>query len=192
MRKDMLIEKQAKASSFYSCEKDAEIIIRKLFAEGGPYSSQLKRLLILNTKDCLDNFSENYNKIITNTSVKELIEGNYITLVPKIKMNEHEEVKSYIILTFDNFVETSNPEFRDCTVSFDIICHTDYWDLGNYRMRPLKIAGIIDGILNNAKLTGIGELHFLALNQLILSEDLSGYTLTYQATHGSDDRISGI
>ena len=110
---------------------------------------------------------------------------------PKLKMKEHEEVKSYIILSFDNFVETSNPEFRDCTVSFDIICHTDYWDLGDYKLRPLKIAGIIDGILNDSKLTSIGELQFLGLNQLILSEELAGYTLTFQATHGSDDNIPG-
>lgn len=190
MRKDMLVDKRVK-TSFYSCEKDAEIIIQKLFADGNSYSAQLKRLLVLNTKDCLDISNQNYNKIIANTSVKDLIEGNYITLVPKIKMKEHEEVKSYIILSFDNFVETSNPEFRDCTVSFDIICHTDYWDLGDYKLRPLKIAGIIDGILNDSKLTGIGELQFLGLNQLILSEELAGYTLTFQATHGSDDNIPG-
>jgi hypothetical protein len=190
MRKDMLVDKRVK-TSFYSCEKDAEIIIQKLFADGNSYSAQLKRLLVLNTKDCLDSSNQNYNKIIANTSVKDLIEGNYITLVPKIKMKEHEEVKSYIILSFDNFVETSNPEFRDCTVSFDIICHTDYWDLGDYKLRPLKIAGIIDGILNDSKLTGIGELQFLGLNQLILSEELAGYTLTFQATHGSDDNIPG-
>ena len=190
MRKDILVDKRVK-TSFYSCEKDAEIIIQKLFADGNSYSAQLKRLLILNTKDCLDSSNQNYNKIIANTSVKDLIEGNYITLVPKIKMKEHEEVKSYIILSFDNFVETSNPEFRDCTVSFDIICHTDYWDLGDYKLRPLKIAGIIDGILNDSKLTGIGELQFLGLNQLILSEELAGYTLTFQATHGSDDSIPG-
>jgi hypothetical protein len=41
-------------------------------------------------------------------------------------------------------------------VNFDIICHTRHWDIGNYRMRPLKIAGYIDGILNNCKLSGIG------------------------------------
>ena len=179
-------------SSFLSCEKDAEEIIKRLFVNSQPYSDQLKRLLVINTKDCLDNSNQNYLEIVKNTSVKELIEGKYITLVPRLNMKEHEEVKSYIILTFDNFIETTNPEYRDCTVSFDIICHTDYWDLGDYKMRPLKIAGIIDGLLNNTKLSGIGELHFLALNQLILSEDLSGYTLTYQATHGSDDRIPGI
>ena len=72
---------------------------------------------------------------------------------------------------------------------FDIICHTDYWDLGDYRLRPLKIAGYIDGILNNSKLSGIGTLQFLTANELILNEQLSGYTLVYEAIHGTDDKI---
>lgn len=190
MRKDLIMEKSIH-STFYSSEKDAEMIIRKLLTQSGDYSDQLKRLLVLNTKDCLDNSNENYRKIMANTSVKDIIEGKYITLVPKIQLQEHEEIKSYVILTFDNFVETSNPEFRDCEVSFDILCHTDYWDIGNYQIRPMKIAGIIDGLLNNTKLTGIGELHFLSMRQLILSDELAGYSLTFQATHGSDDRIPG-
>ena len=177
-------------SSFLSCEKDAETIIKKLFVDSRPYSNELKRLLVINTKDCLDDSNENYCKIVENTSVKDLFEENYITLVPKVKMKEHEEVKSYIILTFDNFVETSNPEYRDCTISLDILCHTDCWALNNYQLRPMKIAGLIDGILNNCKLSGIGELHFLGCSEVPLNEDISGYTLLYHATHGNDDLIT--
>mgnify|MGYP003444014135 CR=1 FL=1 len=61
--------------------------------------------------------------------------------------------------------------------------------MGNYRIRPLKIAGYIDGILNEAKLSGIGTFNFLGCNELILDEDLAGYTLTYHAVHGNDDII---
>ena len=132
---------------------------------------------------------ELYQKIIENTSLKELIEGNYITLIPKLKLKEHEDVKSYIIMTFDDFSPTTNPEYRDCIVSFDIICHTDYWQMDNYQIRPLKIAGIIDGLLNDAKLSGIGTFQFVGCNELVLDEVFSGYCLTYLATHGSDDII---
>ena len=41
-------------SSFLSCEKDTESIIRKLFIDSRPYSDYLKRLLIINTSDCID------------------------------------------------------------------------------------------------------------------------------------------
>lgn len=178
-------------SSFYSCEKDAETIIKKLFVDSQPFSNELKRLLVINTVDCLDKSNENYQKIVEKISVRDIIEGNYFTLVPKIKMGEHEEFKSYVILSFDNFIPTSNPEYRDCTVAFDILCPLDYWDLGDYRLRPMKIAGIIDGILNNSKLSGIGTLQFMSMSELILNEHYAGYTLMFQATHGNDDKLPG-
>ena len=128
-----------------------------------------------------------YKTLIDNMKLKDLREEGYIRLEPKLKFNEHEEVKSYLILSLDNFTpNATNPEFRDCTVSFDIICHTDYWDIGNYRLRPIKIAGIIDGILNGSKLTGIGEFLFMGCNELILNEELSGYTLMFRAIHQTD------
>jgi hypothetical protein len=93
----------------------------------------------------------------------------------------------------DNFTTNdSNPYYRDCTITFDIICHTDYWDIGNYRVRPIKIAGYIDGLLNHAKLSGIGTLDFLGCSELVLNEDLSGYTLSYRAIHGNDDKLPPI
>ena len=101
----------------------------------------------------------------------------------------YEEVKAYIIIGFDNFTPSMNTEFRDNTISFDVICHTDHWSTGSFTLRPLQICGYIDGMLNKQKMSGIGELQFLSCNELILDENLSGYTLTYIATHGSDDII---
>ena len=178
-------------SSFLSCEKDTESIIRKLFVDSKPHSDMLKRLLLINTPDCLNDMTNQvYIDKIKNTSIKDLREQGYIRLEPKIKLKENEEVKSYIVISFDNFVPNStNPEFRDCVVMIDIICHTDYWDVGNFRLRPLKIAGYIDGILNGCKLSGIGKFQFAGCNELVLSEELSGYCLMYSAIHGSDDEI---
>ena len=42
-------------SSFLSCGKDTETILNKLFVEDKQHARELKRLLIINTKDCLDN-----------------------------------------------------------------------------------------------------------------------------------------
>ena len=189
MRRDNISSSQLK-SSFLSCEKDAETIIRKLFIESQPYSNELKRLLVINTKDCLDNSNLNYAKIVENIKVKDLMEGNYFTLVPKLKMKEHEEVKSYIVMSFDHFAPTiSNPQYRDRAITFDIICPTDYWDLGDYKLRPLKIAGIIDGILDDCRLSGIGTLQFSSMHELIVDENLAGYSLMFAAVNGNDDNL---
>lgn len=190
MHKDLTKELE---SSFLSCEKDVELILKKLFVDARPYSNILKKLLVINTKDCLvkaGDHANEYDKIIEDFPLSKLRENGYIRLEPKIFFEEHEEVKSYILLSFDDFtMNEENPQFRDCTVNFDIICHTDYWDIGDYRMRPLKIAGYIDGILNNNKLTGIGRFIFSGCHELILNENLSGYTISYRAIHGSDDLI---
>lgn len=191
MRKDISLPSSQFSSSFLSCEKDIEEILRKLFVSSKPYSDYLKKLLVINTQDCLDNeTSTTIQQKIADMSLAKLRQEGYIKLEPKIKIGEHEEVKSYIIISCDNFTpNATNPHYRDCTVTFDIICHTDYWDIGNYRIRPLKIAGYIDGILNKARLSGIGTFNFIGCNQIILNEELSGYTLIYSAIHGNDDKL---
>ena len=189
MHKNLTKEPQ---SSFLSCEKDTELILKKLFIDERPHSDILKKLLVIPEKDCLTTGANSviYNEKINKMQVSDLRKQGYIKLEPKLKFNEHEEIKSYLLLSFDNFsTNATNPQFRDYTVSFDIICHTDCWDVSNYALRPLKIAGYIDGLLNNTKLTGIGEFHFLSCNELLLNEHLSGYTLSFRAVHGSDDLI---
>ena len=191
MRKDISLPSSQFSSSFLSCEKDIEEILRKLFVSSKPYSDYLKKLLVINTKDCLDNeTSTTIQQKIADMNLAKLRQEGYIKLEPKIRFGENEEVKSYIIISCDNFTPNAiNPHYRDCTVTFDILCHTDYWDIGNYRVRPLKIAGYIDGILNNTKLTGIGKLKFISCNEIILKDSLCGYCLMYAAVHGNDDNI---
>lgn len=191
MKRDTILTANRFNSSFLSCEKDIETILKKLFIESKPYSDILKRLLVINTKDCLEDNSETVLNKIQQTTLSQLIKDKYIRLSPKIEIEEHDEVKAYLIISSDNYTTNeNNPYYRDCTITFDIICYTDYWDIGNYRLRPLKIAGYIDGILNNAKLSGIGTFNFIGCNELILNETLSGYTLSYRAIHGNDDKIA--
>ena len=189
MKKDLALRPVDFTSSFLSCEKDLESILRRLFIESQPYSDDLKRLLVINTKDCLDNKdSKVYQNAIKDMSLAKLREDGYIKIEPKISMPEHEQVKSYLLFSFDNFTPNQkNPQFRDCAVHIDVLCHTDYWDIGNFRLRPLKICGYIDGILNKCRLSGIGTFQFVGCNELVLDETLSGYTLTYYAIHGTDD-----
>lgn len=192
MRKDLAMGPIK--SSFLSCEKDFETILRRLFIESKPHNEELIRLLVLNTPDCLDNrTSEVYkSKIAEMSSLTKIKEEGYIRFNPKITFGEHQEVKSYIIMAMDQFTpNATNPQFRDCTIRFQIICHTECWDMENYRVRPLKIAGYIDGILNNSKLSGIGTLQFKGCNEMMIGPGLAGYMLTYRAIHGGEDTHEG-
>lgn len=203
MRKDIVSIKPLQ-SSFLSCSKDAETIIKKLFVEAKPYSDKLKRLLIINEPDCLDDYIKTYQDIIDKKSLSILRKEGYIRLNPKIARGEHEEIKSYIIIGFDNFTTNAhNPIYLDCTLNFDIICYDDAWEIDNYVIRPLAIAGYIDGILNqltnnykkmwqggmsNMKLSGMGEYLFMGCNLAVLNEDISMYTLSYRALHFTEDK----
>ena len=73
MKRDVIMPASKFNSSFLSCQKDIETILRKLFIESKPYSDYLKRLLIINTEDCLDTNNPIYNEQIKK-SLKEIID----------------------------------------------------------------------------------------------------------------------
>ena len=165
-----------KKSSFLSLEKDAGMIVQKMLK-----NEDLKKLLYYQDEHCLK---------MPNIGPKETLSliNKQIRLVPKVSVDN--EAFTYVILSFDNFTpNATNPEFRDNIVSFDILCHFDHWNLGDFQLRPYKIAGEIDSMFNGKHLTGIGELEFLGANQLVLNDELAGLTLMYSAIHGEEDKV---
>ena len=162
-------------SSFLSMEKDASLISNMLLR-----NERLKKLLYYTTPDCLD------RKILTEDQSLELF-GKNIKLVPKLYVDN--SVLNYIILSFDNFTPNmTNPEFRDNIIEFDIICHFDQWQLKDFQLRPYRIAAEIDSMFDEKHLSGIGLLHFLGANQIILTDEYAGLCLIYQAIHGGEDK----
>ena len=201
MRADVILTKPI-YSSFLSCQIDTEELIKLLFVKSKPYSDKLKRLLVINKPDCLNENNTKYQELIDSKPLSKLREEGYVRLNPKITRKEFQEIKSYILITFDNFSPNRiDPKFMDCTVNFDIICYDDEWDLQGFRTRPLMIAGYIDGILNslsnknkqsspqqnNIKLSGMGNYSFLGCNLVVLNQDISMYTLSYRAVHFTEN-----
>ena len=162
-------------SSFLAMEKDFSIIVTKILED-----DELKKLLYYNTKDCLSKPS------LTQEQSYSLI-GNNVRIVPRLPIEQ--EGKPYILIAFDNFMENaSNPQFRDSIITFDILVPFEMWDLDDFRLRPYKIAGRIDGRINNQKLTGIGKVQFLSANQMIINDQFAGLSLMYQVIYGGEDR----
>ena len=138
-------------SSFLSLEKDFKLIVSKIMK-----NQNLLKLLKYPVKEALSGPDLNQKEIL------EML-GNEIRIVPKIPIEL--DLKEYIIISMDNFTENKeNPEFRDCNITFDIICNFDVWDLGDFKLRPCKIAGEIDSMFNKKHLTGIGQLKFVSGN----------------------------
>ena len=162
-------------SSFLSIEKDLSIITGNL--EQCP---RLKRLLCNNSKSCLEDPTPEI-------SISEMIDNSIIKIIPKLKVDK--ELRQYLIINFDNFTQNaSNTEFRNNTIEFDIVCHFDQWNLGNYRLRPYRIAAEIDSIFDGKYLTGIGTLEFLGATLIVLTDEFAGIALTYNIIHGEEDK----
>ena len=161
-------------SSFLSVEKDLGIIIDNMLK-----NERLKRLLHYTSPDALErpNISEDESLALI---------GKNIKIIPKLYVDK--SVLNYIIISFDNFTETNNPEFRDNVVEFDIICHFDQWQMRDFALRPYKIAAEIDTIFDNKKLTGLGHLEFLGASQMVLTDEFAGLCLMYRAVHGEEDK----
>ena len=170
----MVIKSPEPKSSFLSTEKDMNLIVSAMIK-----NERLKRLLHYTSADALN------RKNLTEDETLELF-GKNIKIVPKLIVDK--SVLNYVIISFDNFVPSGNPDFRDNIIEFDIICHFDQWNLKDFALRPYKIAAEIDSMFNGKHLTGIGELNFLGANQIILTDEFAGLCLMYSAVHGEEDK----
>lgn len=163
-------------SSFLSIEKDMNIISSQMLK-----NTRLKKLLYYNSIDALQ------KPELSDKESIELFKHN-IKLIPKLKVSSEEY--NYIIISFDDFIENfTNPQFRDNTIEFDILCHYDNWQLMDFQLRPYRIAAEIDSTFNNQHLTGIGTLHFIS-GQFTESanQEYGGICLKYRAIHGEEDK----
>ena len=145
-------------SSFLSINKDMKLLVDKVLA-----NDRLCNLLYYTSRDALQ------QKKLTDEQ-KIAMFGQQIRLVPKLYVDT--PVLNYMIISFDNFIESENPEFRDNIIEFDIICHFDQWQLKDFDLRPYRIAAEIDTMLNKQRLT----------------DEFGGICLMYKTYHGGEDK----
>lgn len=166
-------------SSFLSVDKDLSIIINKILS-----NDRLCKLLYYTEKDCLK--AEN----LTMAQKLSMI-NKQIKIVPWIFIDK--ECPNYIIVSMTDFMPNdTNPEFRDCAIEIKVLCHPDHWNLGDFALRPYKIMGEIDAMLNGQKLTGIGEVTLRICSGLNMNGELCGLSATYDAVHGVEDQIKPL
>ena len=162
-------------SSFLSIEKDMGIIVDRICD-----NERLKRLLYYTTPDAMEKPN------LTDDQMYELFKKN-IRIVPKLKVDN--SVLNYLVIKFYNFITNpTNPQFRDNTIEFDIICHYDQWRLKDYQLRPYRIAAELDSMLNDTHLSGIGKLEFSTTGTINMGDEYAGVCLLYRAVHGEEDK----
>lgn len=155
-------------SSFNSVEKDLAYITQKI----GENESLLKLLVL----------KENDKNPLSVQEKKEILKNN-IKIVPKLT-DCNTDVESYIVINFDNFTQNEeNPEYRDKMLIFDIICHLDTWNMGDFKLRPYKILGHLDMMFNKKSLDGTCTIDFMGANVLSIDDSISGITALYSVIY---------
>ena len=160
-------------SSFLSVEKDLDIIISKICK-----NQRLLKLLYYNVPNALA------QPALSDDQLEEVIKNN-IKIVPKTYVED--EYHNYLIIKFDNFLTGLNPEFRNNTIEFDILCNYENWQLDGYALRPIKIMAEIDSMFNGARLTGAGLTEFGGATDIIATDQMAGYCIFFNVIHGGED-----
>lgn len=157
-------------SSFLAVEKDLSLIVDRMMK-----NDRLKKLIYYSVPNALDQPN------VPNDKALGML-GTQIKIVPKIYVDKPEFC--YVLISCSSFVENlTNPEFRDNTIVFTILCHFDQWNLGNFKLRPYAIAAELDSMFNNTKLTGIGEIQFFKANEINENDEFGGIELIYTTIH---------
>lgn len=166
---------KAPVSRFLSVDKDMSKMSAMLYE-----NERLCRLLCKLTPSALTEPN------LTPEEKVKMIQKKTIRFMPKVSVDT--ELPIYIVIGFDKFTPTINPEFRDNIIAISIFCHFDYWMLDNGMQRPYRIAAEIDTMLSDARLSGIGTLQFNSASQLMINGNFGGIGLEYLATHGDEDK----
>lgn len=162
-------------SSFLSVDKDMNLIVNRILE-----NERLCKMLYYSSADALK------RRELTEEEKLSMF-GKNIKIVPKLTVDN--EVLQYLCIGFSNFITNpTNPEFRDHTIEFDIVCHFDQWTLGDFALRPYKIAAELDTMFDKKKFAGIGLLEFVGATPIMLTNEFGGLCLMYRTVNGEDDR----
>ena len=174
----MKIEKyKTPKSSFLAVEKDLSLIVDRMMK-----NERLKKLIYYSVPNALEQ-----PNVPQEEAIKML--NSQIKIVPKVYIDKPEFC--YVLISCSSFIENfTNPEFRNNTIVFTILCHFDQWNLGNFKLRPYAIAAELDSMFNNKHLTGIGEIKFVQANEINENDEFGGFEIIYQTIHAYDGEDS--
>jgi hypothetical protein len=91
-----------------------------------------------------------------------------------------EKQQSILTVECDNAKLSSNPEFTNMKLVFNIMCHTDLWMIKG-SIRPYMIMEEIDDIFgeNSHNRLSIGKVHLDRCQKVIYNPKFAGYMLSY-------------
>lgn len=115
---------------------------------------------------------------ISQQKYKSDIYGKLIKFVPRILPKETEQSVIAFTVTRGN-IRNDNDQFQNLVLKVDVIVPLRAWVIKDVNLRPFKIMGELQKSLNNKDIKGLGKLRGGDFELTMLTDEVSGYTLTY-------------
>lgn len=154
---------------FESVGQNFHIIARRLMK-----SERLMKLLLINESN-----ADSSTRTLTPQEIANAFNDN-IRTIPII--DKDTEMKNYIIIQSGGFVASKNEMYMDYLIMFDVVCNVRSWEMDDYTPRPYKIMQEIDNAMNQTKIDSLGPVQFYSATNLVINEEMAGFTLTYAVT----------
>lgn len=153
-------------NNFLLFQEDMRIIFEKMMGD-----QELLKLLYYSSPDAVNKPDIEDNEIL------EYIAENNIRLVPDLTIPEKQI--SIVSVYMDDFsVNSTNPQYIDNFLTFEILCPVECWKMDNYQFRPMRIMHRIQSLFNNSKLNGIGRVEYV-LSKMMTIGTYSGYSMVF-------------
>lgn len=140
----------------------------------------------------LDQGKNPYSMQITPESVQKVFSEELIQIIPRVKVDEDNTVRSYLVISVTNFEPTTNPQYMNSILIVDILCHLENWKIesrqGQLELRPYSIGEIVRQMIDNRKFAGIGTATFVGGESMILGSnpDFAGVSLRFSLTDSTN------
>lgn len=106
--------------------------------------------------------------------------------LPKIP-NLADSVTTYLSIYFTDFhLSRSNTGIKSGSITFDVICHIDHWNIeGTGMLRPLSILHEIDTMINHKRIIGLKKAEFNKCSPLLPDTSFAGFRVNYNIASGN-------
>ena len=165
----------SKVYGFNAVSADLDAIIQKILDD-----EVLGKLLYYTTEDALS------RPALTTEQKEEILTKEFITGIPRMRVDKDNFLKNYIFVGFDYFTPNgNNPHYMDSTLMVDVVCHLDNWKVidkkGQLAYRPYLMSERLNAMIDEKKFNGIGLVHLINAKSIILTTnpDYAGLTLQY-------------
>ena len=135
--------------------------------------SEIRKLLYYTTEDALEKSEVSYTKI-----------DDYISLFPIYNLNQEPYNKSnFITINLIDFVPEED-DLYEGILQITVISKNTDWQLKDNKIRVLRLAGLIQKLLNNQKFDASHKLNFISLKMVRMDEEYSGYNILFEIYEG--------